>query len=46
MRLLDKSKAPPTLDDLGLSEAMQERLRTIIERPTGSPLVTGPHRLR
>ena len=42
MRLLDKSKAPPTLGELGLSEAMQERLQTIIDRPTGSLLVTGP----
>src|SRR4051812_49162584 len=42
MRLLDKSKAPPTLAELGLSEAMQERVRKIIERPTGSLLVTGP----
>ena len=42
LRLLDKSKAPPTLQDLGLSVAMQARLQTIIERPTGSLLVTGP----
>jgi type IV pilus assembly protein PilB len=42
LRLLDKSKAPPTLADLGLSEAMQERLQGIIDRPTGSLLVTGP----
>jgi len=42
LRLLDKSKAPPTLDDLGLSEAMQATLQTVIDRPTGSLLVTGP----
>jgi type IV pilus assembly protein PilB len=42
LRLLDKSKAPPTLDDLGLSEAMQATLQKIIDRPTGSLLVTGP----
>src|SRR5215213_3130413 len=42
LRLLDKSKAPPTLDDLGLSEAMQVQLQKILERPTGSLLVTGP----
>jgi type IV pilus assembly protein PilB len=42
LRLLDKSKAPPTLDDLGLSDAMQATLQTIIDRPTGSLLVTGP----
>src|SRR5215210_4006904 len=42
LRLLDKSKAPPTLDDLGLSEAMQAQLIKILDRPTGSLLVTGP----
>src|SRR5947199_93597 len=42
MRLLDKSKRPPTLAELGLSEAMQERLGRIIRRPTGALLVTGP----
>ena len=42
MRLLDKSKKPPTLPELGLSEAMQEKLREIVKRPTGALLVTGP----
>jgi type IV pilus assembly protein PilB len=42
MRLLDKSKKPPTLDELGLSQDMQLRLSEIIERPTGALLVTGP----
>ena len=42
MRLLDKSKKPPTLQELGLSEEMQARLGTIVERPTGALLVTGP----
>ncbi|HEY2740628.1 MAG TPA: ATPase, T2SS/T4P/T4SS family [Gaiellaceae bacterium] len=42
MRLLDKSKKPPTLEQVGLGTAMQERLRTLIERPTGALLVTGP----
>ncbi len=42
MRLLDKSKRPPTLEELGLSEDMRRRLTEIISRPTGALLVTGP----
>jgi type IV pilus assembly protein PilB len=42
MRLLDKSKRPPTLEELGLSPAMQETLSEIVKRPTGALLVTGP----
>ena len=42
MRLLDKSKKPPTLEELGLSEKMGARLLEIIHRPTGALLVTGP----
>jgi type IV pilus assembly protein PilB len=42
MRLLDKSKRPPTLEELGLSEAMQATLSDIVKRPTGALLVTGP----
>src|SRR5207249_5671631 len=42
MRLLDKSKKPPTLEEVGLGTAMQERLATLIHRPTGASLVTGP----
>jgi type IV pilus assembly protein PilB len=42
MRLLDKSKKPPTLAELGLSEEMQVRLSEIVRRPTGALLVTGP----
>ncbi len=42
MRLLDKSKKPPTLEEVGLSPAMMERLMTIIQRPTGALLATGP----
>jgi type IV pilus assembly protein PilB len=42
MRLLDKSKKPPTMEEVGLSAAMQERLAGIIHRPTGALLVTGP----
>ena len=42
MRLLDKSRKPPTLQELGLSEAMRERIADIVSRPTGALLVTGP----
>ena len=42
MRLLDKSRRPPTLSELGLSEGMREQMTTLITRPTGALLVTGP----
>jgi type IV pilus assembly protein PilB len=42
MRLLDKSKKPPTLEELGLPEVMREQLSRLISRPTGALLVTGP----
>jgi type IV pilus assembly protein PilB len=42
MRLLDKSKKPPTLEELGLSDDMQATLTEIVARPTGALLVTGP----
>jgi type IV pilus assembly protein PilB len=42
MRLLDKSKKAPTLEELGLSEEMQFQMRDILSRPTGALLVTGP----
>jgi type IV pilus assembly protein PilB len=42
MRLLDKSKKPPTLEEVGLGTAMQETLAGVIHRPTGALLVTGP----
>jgi type IV pilus assembly protein PilB len=42
MRLLDKSRKPPTLEELGLSDEMQTLLSEIIKRPTGALLVTGP----
>ncbi|HET7648169.1 MAG TPA: GspE/PulE family protein [Gaiellaceae bacterium] len=42
MRLLDKSKRPPTLQELGLSEEMRAKLTEIVTRPTGALLVTGP----
>ena len=42
MRLLDKSKKPPTLEELGFSEHMKNSLLAIVSRPTGALLVTGP----
>jgi type IV pilus assembly protein PilB len=42
MRLLDKSKKPPTLEELGMSDEMRERISDLILRPTGALLVTGP----
>src|SRR5713226_8563706 len=42
MRLLDKSKKAPTLEELGLSQGMHDKLLEILARPTGALLVTGP----
>ncbi len=42
MRLLDKSKKPPTLQEIGLSDEMRVTLAEIVNRPTGALLVTGP----
>ena len=42
MRLLDKSKTAPTLEELGLEEGMRVHLQEIINKPGGALLVTGP----
>jgi type IV pilus assembly protein PilB len=42
MRLLDKSREAPTLEELGLSDEMRSRLLELIARPSGALLVTGP----
>jgi type IV pilus assembly protein PilB len=42
MRLLDKSKKPPTLTELGMADAMRARMEDIVKKPTGALLVTGP----
>ena len=42
MRLIDKSKRPPSLSDLGFSDEMRAQLEEIIDKPTGALLVTGP----
>jgi len=42
MRLLDKSRKAPTLEELGMSDEMRATLETLIRKPTGALLVTGP----
>jgi type IV pilus assembly protein PilB len=42
MRLLDKSRRPPTLSELGLSDEMRAQLTALVSRTTGALLVTGP----
>ncbi len=42
MRLLDKSRTPPTLEELGLTEAMRAQFHEIVSKPTGALFVTGP----
>ena len=42
MRLLDKSRKPPTMPELGLSDAMRAELEAIVQMPTGALIVTGP----
>jgi type IV pilus assembly protein PilB len=42
MRLLDKSKRPPTLTEIGLSNTMQMALEETIHNQTGALLCTGP----
>ncbi len=42
LRILDKTHAPTTIDQLGFSETVCARLRELLQRPTGILLVTGP----
>ena len=42
MRLIDKSKKPPTLESIGLNDEMRATLEEIIGKPYGALLVTGP----
>ena len=42
MRLLDKSRKPPTLEELGLTEEMRAQFHEIVAKPTGALFVTGP----
>ncbi len=42
MRLLDQSQGILTMDKLGMPEGIRTRLETLIQRPHGMILVTGP----
>ena len=42
MRLLDQSGGVATLDRIGMPPGMLERVRRVIQRPSGMVLVTGP----
>jgi general secretion pathway protein E len=42
LRLLDQTQTQLSLDDIGMSKAMQGQLMDVIDRPTGMVLVTGP----
>jgi type IV pilus assembly protein PilB len=42
MRLLDKSRRAPTLEELGMSDEMRTQLEALIHKPTGALLVCGP----
>src|SRR5262245_39218017 len=41
MRLLDKSREVPTLEELGLTDEMSEQMDAILARPTGGLVVPG-----
>src|SRR5262245_18366740 len=41
-RLLDKSRKPPTVPELGLSDATRADLESIVQLPAGALVVTGP----
>jgi type IV pilus assembly protein PilB len=42
LRLMDKSRSAPTLEELGFSSSMKAQLDEILKRPTGALLSTGP----
>jgi type IV pilus assembly protein PilB len=42
LRLMDKSRSAPTLEELGFSDDMKAQLDEILQRPTGALLSTGP----
>jgi type IV pilus assembly protein PilB len=42
LRLMDKSRRAPTLEELGFSDLMRAQLDEILARPTGALLSTGP----
>ena len=42
LRLLDRSRAPRSIDQLGFSAQVTEKLHQILKRPSGIFLITGP----
>ena len=42
LRLMDKSRRAPTLEELGFADLMKAQLDEILARPTGALLSTGP----
>jgi type IV pilus assembly protein PilB len=42
LRILDKARAPTSIDQIGFSPAVTTRLRHLLERPSGLLLITGP----
>ena len=42
LRLLDQSQTKLTLDQVGMTDEMQQKLVSIVDRPNGILLVTGP----
>jgi type IV pilus assembly protein PilB len=42
LRLMDKSRTAPTLEELGFSSSMRPQLMEVLQRPTGALLSTGP----
>ncbi len=42
LRILDRTRAPGTIDALGFPRAMSQRFQQLLRRPSGILLVTGP----
>ena len=42
LRILDKARAPTSIDQIGFSPAVTTKLRHLLERPSGILLITGP----
>jgi type II secretory ATPase GspE/PulE/Tfp pilus assembly ATPase PilB-like protein len=42
LRILDKRNAPTSIQDLGFSQAISEKLQLLLKRTTGILLITGP----
>lgn len=42
LRILDRSRAPHSIDQLGFSTDVTDKLRQMLKRPTGILLITGP----